>query len=284
MGGCVAPVGAPREGAALSSAPQPSMQRVDVPAAPKYGNESARPGNQRGTVLVVAAPRSPRSLVAAIVSEVRRGQGVRVGVVGRTGSGKSYALRALTTALLPALDLALVRSDEPSEWKNAQVRTDLRDCRDRPLVGQSAGGSRLIVLAGDPFQRRGESPDAIAAEAWRRAAPPWRFRAAVIVDELRDAADNGRWRVPDGDLPRALSQGRKVGLSVCWGTQSPQEVPREALGQSDLWLFQLSGREVEHLYRLRVIDADARAALPLLPLRSFISVSGGAWDRAVYRF
>jgi DNA helicase HerA-like ATPase len=227
---------------------------------------------------------SPAATMAVALEPLRRSQGVRLGVIGRTGSGKTYALRKAVRAALAGLDLAYVLTDEPLTWGDCQIRRDLRDCRDNPLVPASAGGSSLICFEGDVFQRREESPEALAADAWRRCAPPYRFRVAVVVDELRSAAIGGRWNEPGGDLQRAFSQGRKVGLSVFWGTQVPQEVPREAFSQSELWLFELSGRETRYLLGLRLIDEALAEVLPRLGPRRFVVLRSGDWDGAVYQF
>jgi hypothetical protein len=259
-----------------------------VPPAKGVGSASAKEKAARDGA-GVAAPRvlSPSKAMAELLHPLKKQQGVRIGCVGPTGSGKSYALRALVADAEESVDLVYVCADKPgegAEW-NGQERIDLADCRARPLVRRVDGGSRVVVLSGDPFARRDVSPDAVAADAWRLAAPPERFRSIVVVDELRRAAAGQRWREPDGDLPRAFTEGRSVGISVMWGCQSPQDVPREALGQSDLLLFRLEGREGEYLRRYRLIDDDLSAVVSNLPPRAFVVRRlGVGWDGRTYRF
>jgi hypothetical protein len=208
--------------------------------------------------------RSAEALTAALLAPLAQGRGTRIGTVGLTGSGKSWALRELVKRAAPALDVAIVHDDteDAGKW-GGQLRTDLVHVRDRPLVTREESGSPVVVLTGNPFARVYADPEASAAEAWRLAARGW--KTAVVLDELKRGTDGQRWKTgPTGDLPRIFTEGRKSGVSSFWATQSPQEIPREAFSQSELLIFLLDGREAEYLRRIGVVDDAQAEKLPRL--------------------
>lgn len=250
----------------------------------RSGNESAARTGAGNDGRQVA---NPSPAIGELLRPLRSGQGVRIGACGPTGSGKSWALRLVVKRAAKSIDGIYVCADKPGEAKqwDGQERIDLADCRDRPLVSGARGGSNVIVLSGDPFARRFVDPDSVAQDAWKRAAPPTRLRVGVAVDELRRAAKGQHWRTPDGDLPLIFTEGRAVGLSVFWGCQSPQDIPRDALGQSDLLLFRCEGREAEYLRKYRLVSDELAARMAHLPDHSFaIRRLGQPWDGRIYRF
>jgi DNA helicase HerA-like ATPase len=198
-------------------------------------------------------------------------EGVRVGAIGTTGSGKTYALRCLARDAAPRVSLTFIMDDDPRAadlWRPTQQRIDLQDCGDRPLLPREQGGSSRVLLTGDVFERRRLDPETVAAEAWRLAREG--FSIVIVIDELRRAASGGRWLVPDGELARAFSEGRKARISILWATQAPQEVPREAFGQSDLLFFRMGGREASALDRARLIERESLGKIASLPRGDFI--------------
>lgn len=212
------------------------------------------------------------------------GRGARVVAVGVTGSGKSYALRSIVERAAPRLDVVYVVDDtEDGHRWGGQRRIDLADCAARPLVGAADGGSNVVVLTGDVFARRAVDCEAVGRDAWNQAAHG--ATAAVVFDELRRAAGAPqRWVVPGGDLPRVFTEGRKVGLSAFGATNFPQEVPREALGQSDLLIFALDGKEQEYLRRTRLVSDELAEVIGRLRLREFVVRRlGGLTDATVHR-
>jgi hypothetical protein len=180
-------------------------------------------------------------------------------------------------------------TEDNHRW-NGQRRIDLQDCHDKPLVSRAEGGSHIVVLAGDPFARRNPDPEAVAVDAWNLAAKPRpdgkRYASAIVIDELRRATSSPkRWIVAQGELPRAFSEGRKVALSVLAATNFPQEVPREALGQSHLVIFRLEGGETSYLRENRLVSPELCEEIAQLPPRlCCIRWLGGLTDRTHYSF
>jgi hypothetical protein len=224
-------------------------------------------------------------LTAELLAPLASGRGVRVVAVGVTGSGKSYALRQLAARAAPYLDVlfAVDDSEDAGGW-DGQRRIDLADCASKPLVGRGQGGSNVVVLTGDTFARRPVDCEAVAAEAWRLAARG--FKAAVAFDELRRACSTPqRWHVNQGDVSRLFTEGRKVGLSAFAATNFPQEIPREAIGQSVLLVFALDGKERVYLERTSLVSPELARVIERLEERQFVVRRVGALtDPRVYRF
>jgi len=202
-----------------------------------------------------------------LLAGLDRGKGERVVCLGVTGMGKSYALRALGAAAAARVDILYVLddTDDSPRW-GGQRRIDLDDCAAKPLVSRAEGGSHIVVLTGEPFSRRVPNPEAVAVDAWALAQRG--ATCAIVIDELRRATDTPKqWSVPGGDLPRAFSEGRKVGISVLAATNFPQEVPRESLGSSHLVIFRLGGGESSYLRQRRWVDWDMADEIDKLPPR-----------------
>jgi len=74
-------------------------------------------------------------------------------------------------------------------------------------------------------------------------------------------------------------------LSGFAATNFPQEVPREALGQSDLLLFRLDGAEISYLVDNRLVSRELAAEIAKLPPHEFVVRRlGGLTDLTHYRF
>jgi hypothetical protein len=229
-------------------------------------------------------PRWSWPVIGELLAPLAQRRGVRVVALGVTGSGKSYALRHLVAAARSQIDVVYVVDDsEDGDRWGGQRRVDIADCAARPLVSRAEGGSNLVVLTGDVFARRQVDAEAVARDAWAQAAAG--NTAAVAFDELRRAAGSPqRWAVPGGDVPRLWTEGRKVGLSAFAATNFPQEVPREALGQSDLLIFALDGKEILYLERSRLISPELAREVARLQMHKFVVRRlGGLTDRSVYR-
>jgi hypothetical protein len=228
---------------------------------------------------------SAEQLTAELLAPLASGRGVRVVAVGVTGSGKSYALRQLAARAAPYLDVLFVIDDsEDSGGWDGQRRVDLADCTARPLVPRGQGGSNVVVLEGNALEGRPVDCEAVAAEAWRLAARG--FKVGVAFDELRRATRSPQhWHVEQGKIALLFTEGRKYGVSAFAATNFPQEIPREALGQSDLLIFTLDGGERVYLERKRLVSPELAGVAGRLQLQQFVARRVGALtDPRVYRF
>jgi hypothetical protein len=74
-------------------------------------------------------------------------------------------------------------------------------------------------------------------------------------------------------------------LSAFFATNFPQEVPREALGQSDLLAFVLDGKERLYLEKTRLVSPELGQVLARLRMRQFVVRRVGALtDTRVHSF
>lgn len=221
-----------------------------------------------------------------LLEPLQRRRGVRIVCLGVTGSGKSYALRRLAMIAAPMVDVlyAVDDSEDYRDWRG-QIRADIADCRARPLVRRDGGGSNIVVLTGDPIARIRVDCEAVAGDAWAQVTAH-RRTAAIAIDELRRAAPKPqRWAVEGGDMAETFTEGRKIGLSGFAATNFPQEVPREAIGQSTLLLFTLDGGAIDYLRTKRWISREVADALETLPMHDFLVREPGALpDLTPHRF
>jgi DNA helicase HerA-like ATPase len=228
---------------------------------------------------------SAADLAAELLEPLAAGRGVRVVAVGVTGSGKSYALRELVARAAPSLDVvfAVDDSEDAGGW-DGQRRIDLPDCTARPLVARDQGGSNVVVLEGNALERRLVDCEAVAGEGWRLVARG--YRVAVAFDELRRACKSAQhWNVEQGEVARLFTEGRKYGLSAFAATNFPQELPREAIGQSTLLVFALDGKERVYLERTGLVSSDLARVIERLGDRQFVVRRVGALtDTRVFRF
>lgn len=234
------------------------------------------------------------TILDQVFAPIEHGEGIRIGIVGDSGTGKTHAARQLLAAWLARVPrgIALIHDDVgPCQYAGEQ-RGFPADLKTQPAAG------RAIVFRG--ANGRGCDPADVAALAWKlsHASVP----VLIVLDELERAASAGHWRHAAGCdggascscmLPRAFAWGRRVQLSVAWTTQSAQAAPREALEQSTaLFTMHVAGRGARYLDELGYLDGGAAAALAQLPDgmappdkrgACLVLRRGAPWDGKLYR-
>jgi hypothetical protein len=205
--------------------------------------------------------------------------------LGNTGQGKTFAGAWLVDEARARgfVAVTLVVDDKGSDTVfRGCARVCPADLRDRPPGEDEA--QDVIVYRGvalDPG--RTVNVDDVCAQAWEINSLPERPPVLVVVDELRRAVSPaGReWRAPM--VARTMAEGRAVGISVSWATQSPQRIPVEAFDNSELAIFHLGHRGRAYLERADLISADVSAQIARLAPRQFVLVdAAGDWDGRVY--
>jgi hypothetical protein len=215
-------------------------------------------------------------------------EGVRVGILGDSGTGKTHAAQAFVTAYLARSPGYVLIVDSKAEGRfGGQVYSSVAELAGRPPAPEP----RVLSFRGDPFAGVGVAPDETAALAWRLAA---RKRPTLtVVDELEAATTQGQWQRGVRWIPQSFVMGRSHGISVLWGCQAPQGVPRQAFGQSD-WLlcFRLAGTELRLLrernylngIRPELVESLPGADAPPAARGAFVLLGRGRpWDGQVYR-
>lgn len=219
------------------------------------------------------------------------GEAPRIGLLGDTGTGKTEAARRLVAAYLArSPGVALVIDDKEIRARFAgQERRDVAELAARPPVPEP----RAVIFRGAVREGVEVDAESVTELAWSMAGR--RRPSLVVYDELERAADRGKWLPHVARVPQAFKQGRAVGISMLWGTQSPQDVPRAAFEQSShIYVFRMDGLGLNVLEdRNYILDdrlAETIRALPgdeLPPAqRGFFVLlrRGRPWDGFVYRY
>ena len=221
------------------------------------------------------------------------GEGVRFGFLGDTGSGKTHLARAIVALYLAqSPGVVLVVDDKnPKPQYRGVYRRDRADLAAAPIDEKRDG--RVIVLRGEPMRVGGgvdlESIAELQIMLAKRGRP-----SLGIYDELDAAANNGQWVAGnESSLAWAFGKGRGSGVSVGWGTQETESVPRQAFNQSGvIFAFRMAGNPVRLLKRRGYLLGGAEPVLPQLggePLPPsqrgtfLILRRGRPWDRQIYK-
>jgi hypothetical protein len=145
-------------------------------------------------------------------------------------------------------------------------------------------GWRAVAFCGSAYEGLRCEVEDVAALALQLARK--RMRVRLIVDELNRAVSDGGQALESDSLREAFTAGRSMGLSVGYGTQTPQRIPTVILDQSSsVGIFRLGPRALNYLDRVCMFDGDMLQVVPTLAVGDFvIHRPGYPWDRTVYRF
>lgn len=235
---------------------------------------------------------SGEEAAAIVFASLEHGEGARFGVVGDSGTGKTHASRCLIeyyTRRAPGIVLVCDGKPGRSTFRGQQYAHP-DELRARPPQPDP----RVLVFRGDPWRRSPQNPEDVAAFSWELAR--LRVPSFLWVDELTDCAENGRWSAGERDsrVRETFAKGRSVGISVGWGSQSPQDAPRAAFEQSSVIVcFRLAGRGLAILEDRDYLLGGVRDVIPELPGDDvppaergvFVLLRRGRpWDGRFYRF
>lgn len=254
------------------------------------------PARHQGPAYAPLAPTADgRKATAAALEALRYGEGVRFGILGDTGSGKTHLAREIVplyAAMSPGVVL-VVDDKNPRPQYRGVYRRDRADLAANPLDEKRDG--RVIVLRGEPLTVGGgvdlESVAELQIVLAKRGRP-----SLGMYDELDQAASGGQWSAGDdqSSLAWIFGKGRGSGVSVGWGTQETEAVPRQAFNQSGvIFCFRMQGNPVRLLKNRGYLEGGADKVLPRLagePLPPaqrgtyLILRRGQPWDREVYKW
>lgn len=209
-------------------------------------------------------------------------EGWRHGWLGDSGMGKTTAaIRLLSHAVSAGGSRFTVSLDDSGRKPQVPgaVRPEIKEVLADLMAG--TGGPHYVL-----HSKRRRLPVEPIAAACVLLARELEIDHVLYVDELARAATPAgkEWESPS--TREAFAEGRKIGLSVCWTTQSPARVPPEAIDQTtSLGIFRLDSRALRYFDQLLTLPADMVAALPKLARGDFVLWrKGHPWDRAIYRF
>ena len=240
----------------------------------------------------------PGSVASALCwSNLGTREGVRIGLLGDPGSGKSLAARVLLEEYLARSPGVAAVADSKGEasWPG-EVFESTRDLCERGI------SSRQLVFCPSAF---GDPLDLQSVAAWQWALARRRVPSLVVYDELSDGCEGsefaGSWARTGGiitrhatPLQRVFTHGRRVQISVVWGAQYAQLVPQAAWETTDyLMVWRQAGNALDILRRRQYTEGGVEEVIRALPGGTAPKPKRGAfvllrralsWDGRVYRF
>lgn len=243
-----------------------------APATVEAPRASARPGVLR---------RPGTQALALICAPSRKGDGWRHGWLGDTGTGKTWASRKLVEL---GGQLVLVHDDSKAAPEYPQIRYERTPAELLARPAEETQDLSAVAFRGDPYAGIVCEVDEVAGLALQFARA--RIPTRLCIDELERAVTDGGQKLTSANLRACFVQGRSMGLSVNWCTQTPQRVPIEVATQSSsIGIFRLGPRALNYLDERLYFDADMLAVVPNLQVGDFVLHRPGfPWDRTVYRF
>jgi hypothetical protein len=229
-----------------------------------------------------------------MLAPLERGLGIRVGWLGNTGMGKTFAMAwVIDEILAEGLEDAILIVDDKNDgapWRGIRRANPGTLAGNPPAEDDEA---TVVVYRGAAMDPAATvDVNEVAEQAWQIARQTsgegddaGHPAVMIVVDEMRRAVSpSGReWRAPM--VAKTLSEGRAAagGISIMWGTQAPQRLTVEAFDQSMLCVFKLGHRGRSYLERSDLISAQVSEVIAGLAEREFIVIDdAGDWNGLVY--
>jgi hypothetical protein len=242
----------------------------------------------------IIAPSAPVSRYGQTVNE-----GFRFGCLGESGSGKTSLERLVAYS---AIASGWSRFGLIHDTKG--VLPEFRHTVQVPNVaaflsrgGFKQGETPLVSFRGDPRRDVDCGVEEVAkyslelAKKGREVQGVWVPNPHLfVVEEAAESASEGRKVISAPTALKLLEQGRKLGVSLMWTTQSPRKTPLDYPGQSSsIAFFRLTGADANYLAARMQLNADMVRAIrgPTgegLPNFDYVLwVKGQPWDRLIHR-
>ena len=215
-------------------------------------------------------------------SWLARGWGLRHLWIGYSGSGKTVANCHLSEYLKKHGIVTVAVDQKAKVTRYDNVVADTVD--DLPSIE-----GRSCCVRGFAAKNRLEDRvdfDKLARYIWQLGSS---CRVALVVDELTDAQKAEKYfAAPKGQFPWMqvlYRQGREKGISVCAGTQLPQEIPRCAYSLSDsIGFFRQEHHEAAYYERLSILSQYDISTLLSLNANEFLLWRRGDTERYRCKF
>lgn len=233
--------------------------------------------SDRAVVDRILAPAAPQMKRGMVVHE-----GFRFIALGETGSGKTTLMRVVVYSALARgyANFAFIHDTKGifPEYPHSVQLVNVAQFQRR---GFQHGEIPVVSFRGDVRADVQVSAEEVAsfARAWVKTGRQgeggrWEPDPIILViEELSEAASDGRKHVKAPSVLWFAEQGRKVGGSLVGTTQSPRKTPLDLLGQaSAIAFFRLTGADANYL--------GERLELP----ESMISTLRGAGNEGLPNF
>jgi len=249
---------------------------AEGPAVPPV--RDAAPDVQRKTPNKALAP-APAPRVAAVRTEpaalawerlsepLERRQGLRVGAIGITGSGKTTSIKDFLAFLVACQRAHLVLVHDVKE-PYPQYEGD-RICHEADEVISRPPESYPSIAV---LRRRdlNHLPSVETAARVTKHASYTGVPTVLVIDEFKRALSPSGREFESETTRELLSEGRGIGASLIWTTQLPQRVPSEAYDQSVVLMHRCGTKVLSYLISSRVVDERTAAVIAALRPGQFI--------------
>jgi hypothetical protein len=241
------------------------------------------------------------AIIAGAAPQLRRGvvvnEGYRFVCLGETGSGKTSLMRVVvyTTIARGYAQFALIH-DTKNIWPEYPRSVQLESVSQFVGRGFQPNEPPLISFRGDPRNDIEVPAEDVArlslvlARNGRNVNGQWHtFPHVTVIEELSEAASQGRKRLNAPSVLKLIEQGRKMGVSLVGTTQSPANVPLDILRQaSSIAFFRLTGPDTNYLGErlhldptlIRAVAGPNNEGLP--DFQFALYVKGKPWDGEIY--
>lgn len=242
----------------------------------------------------IIAPAAPQEKRGVLINE-----GYRLIALGESGSGKTSLMRAVTywTIIRGYARFALVHDTKgilPEYPRSIQV-ANAQEWYERK--GFQPGDPPIVSFRGDDrrditctAQEVAELSLMYARKGIQTAGGAWIPNPSVcVIEEVSEAASEGRKKVASPAVLKLAEQGRKMGVSLNCTTQEPVDMPAVLRNQATCISFgRITGTGLNYLDRINLPPAMVAAIRGPddagLPNHHFVLYfKGQPWDGQIYR-
>lgn len=264
----------------LPGRPVPPVRVATKGQKDNAADEGMAPETVEG-VAPVRADRHPASEAwQKLAAPLRRREGIRVGAIGVTGSGKTTSVRDFLLYLAGAhlAHLTIIHDVKmPLPQFEGRIEHEADAVISRPPKEYPA----TIVL-----RRRGldHTPDVEKAARVTLHASFSGVPTVLVLDEFSRATTKSGKEFTAPSVDKILSEGRGIGASLVWGSQLPQRVPTSAYDQSAIVLHRSGRKVLSYLIDAKVIDNAAADVVARLGVGEFILATAEEdFDGVIYQ-
>lgn len=266
----VRPAKAPPKGGAVPA--------VRVAAARVHGEDAEEEGTSgaRGALRLV---RRPAAEAWAKLAEPLRGrEGIRIGALGITGSGKTTGIADFLDYLHRErlVDVVLIH-----DIKGPKQQYDGLAIHESPHIGGPMPDDPTALV----LRRRDvdHTPSVEDAARFVKVISYNGIPALLVIDEFKRALSPSGREFEAPSVRELLSEGRALGASLLWTTQLPQRVPTDAYDQSKIIVFRCGRKALAYLIDQGIVDLAAAEVIARLKVGQFVLVtSEDDFDGTVY--
>lgn len=253
---------------------------VRAAAASIQGADEAPPLSRPTSTRISPVRTLPADLAwEKLAAPLDRGEGIRIGAIGITGSGKTTSIIAFIRYLIETHRIHLIIVHDiknPAPQYEGTIEHEADSVLARPPLQYPA----VAVL------RRRDIDHIPSVELAARVTKHASYNGVptmLVVDEFKRACSPSGREFEAPTIKELLSEGRAIGASLIWTTQIPQRVPGEAYDQSKVLIHRSGPKVTNYLTGQRIIEERAAGTVAQLrPGQFILGEAEDESDNAIY--